>query len=154
MDVNETIAKLGLTVPDAPPLGGTYAQFKRFGGNLAYVSGCSPDVGDYTSRGTLGKDLTVEEGQVAARNCALNILAVIRKHLGDLNRVKSFVKLLGFVRCTDDFAHQPQVMNGASQLLIDIFGEEIGRPTRSAIGTNALPGGIPVEVEAVIELKE
>ena len=154
MDVNEKIKQLGLTVPAAPPLGGVYAQFKRFGGNLAYVSGCSPSIGQDKRQGILGKDMSVEQGQVAARDCMLNILAVIQKHIGDLNKVKNFVKLLGFVRCTDNFAEQPQVMNGASQLLIDIFGDEVGRPSRSAIGVNALPGGIPVEIEAMIELKE
>ncbi len=154
MDVNARIAQLGLTVPAAPPLGGIYSQVKQFGSGLAYVSGCSPNIGDDAMRGVLGKDLTVEQGQAAARNCVLNILAVIRKNTGDLNRVKSFVKLLGFVRCTDDFSHQPEVMNGASQLLLDIFGEDAGKPARSAIGTNALPGGIPVEVEALLELHQ
>lgn len=154
MDVNENIKRLGLTVPAAPPLGGIYAQFKRFGGNLAYISGCSPTIGDDKCQGVLGRDMTVEQGQAAARNCVLNILALVQKHVGDLNKIENFVKLLGFVRCTDDFTEQPQVMNGASQLLIDIFGNETGLPSRSAIGTNALPGGIPVEVEAIIELKE
>ena len=153
MDVNETIKRLNLIVPPAPALGGVYAQFKRFGGNLAYVSGCSPAIGSYECRGVLGRDVTVEQGQVAARNCMLNILGVIAAHVGDLNKVKNFVKLLGFIRCADDFADQPKVMNGASQLLIDVFGEDIGRPARSAIGTNSLPGGIAVEVEALIELK-
>ncbi len=154
MDVNETIKRLNLVIPPAPALGGVYAQFKPFGANLVYVSGCSPDIGDGGCQGILGKDMTTEQGQIAARNCMLNILAIIAKHAGDLNRVKNFVKLLGFVRCTADFADQPKVMNGASQLLIDVFGDEIGRPARSAIGTHALPGGISVEVEALIELKD
>lgn len=154
MNVYDSITRLGLTVPPAPPMGGVYAQVKRFGGGLAYVSGCTPVFNGVPCRGVLGKDMTVEQGQAAARDCVLNILAVLQTHLGDLNKVGSFVKLLGFVRCTDDFTEQPQVMNGASQLLIDIFGDEAGRPSRSAIGTNALPGGVPVEVEALIEIRE
>ncbi len=154
MDVNARIAQLGLTLPAAPPVGGIYSQVKQFGSGLAYVSGCTPTIGNDSVLGVLGKDLTVEQGQAAARNCALNILAVIQKTTGDLNRIKSFVKLLGFVRCTDDFSRQPEVMNGASQLLLDIFGAQAGKPARSAIGTNALPGGVAVEVEALLELRQ
>lgn len=152
MDANKRLEQLGITLPEAPGLGGVYSQYRRFGGNLVYISGCTSKNQDEQVFGRLGDDLSVEQGQRAARLCALNILAIIRKHEGDLNRVKSFVKILGFVACTDVFVDQPKVMNGASQLFLDVFGEEAGLPARSAIGTNALPGRAAVEVEALIEL--
>ena len=103
--------------------------------------------------GKLGKDLTVEEGQKAAYNCMLNLLANIEAKTGDLNKIKRFVKVLGFVNSADDFVQQPQVVNGASNLLVDLFGEEVGCPARSAIGTNALPGGIACEIGVLLEVE-
>ena len=95
----------------------------------------------------------MEEGQKAAYNCVLNLLANLDAKTGDLNRIRRFVKVLAFVNSTDDFAQQPQVVNGGSNLLAEIFGEEAGVPARSAIGTNALPGGIACEIEVLVELK-
>ena len=101
----------------------------------------------------MGKDYTVEQGQAFARNCMLNILAVLQREIGDLNRVTNVVKMLAFVASDDEFYQQPQVANGASNLLGELFGQEVGIPARSAIGVNVLPGNLPVEIEAIFEFK-
>ena len=103
-------------------------------------------------KGKLGKDLTVEEGYEAAKISIINCLAVLKGCLGSLDRVKRIVKLLGFVACVPEFDQQPYVINGASDLLIEIFGEK-GRHARSAIGTNILPFGTPVEIEMIVEVE-
>jgi enamine deaminase RidA (YjgF/YER057c/UK114 family) len=154
MDVYKRIEELGLKLPEAPSAGGIYYPVKRFSDKMLYTSGIGPfKDGAPLMVGKLGSELSVEQGQEAARVTILNMLSVIEAKIGDLNKIKSFIKVLGFVAGTDDFYQQPQVMNGASQLLVDIFGEKTGKAARSAIGTNALPGNIPVEIEAVIELK-
>lgn len=151
MDVYENLRKMGLQVPPAPPLGGLYVPVKQTG-NLIYTSGAGPVVnGKPAITGKLGTELSVEQGQEAARLCILNILRSLEDHLGDLNKVKTIVKLLGFVQSAPGFNNQPMVMNGASQLLFEIFGER-GRHARSAIGTNELPGNIAVEIELIIEV--
>lgn len=101
--------------------------------------------------GKLGQDLTVEQGQEAAKCCMLNLLANLDAKLGDLNRIKRFVKVLAFVNSADDFTQQPQVVNGGSQLLLDLYGEERGLPARTAMGVNATPGNISVEIELLAE---
>ena len=137
IDVYETMRENGIRLPDPPPKGGVYTPVIEFGSGLLYCSGCGPQLdGD-----------TVE----AARNCMLNLLANQQAKLGDLNRIKRFVKVLAFVNCTDDFTAQPQVVNGGSELLLALFGPEKGCPARTAIGTNALPGGIAVEIEVLVE---
>ena len=98
-------------------------------------------------------EYSVEEGQKFAQNCMLNVLAVLEKKIGDLNRVADVVKILVFVASADDFYSQPQVANGASNLLVSLFGEDAGAPTRSAVGMNVLPGNIPVEIEAIFKIK-
>lgn len=103
--------------------------------------------------GKLGESVTEEQGYVYARNSMLNVLAVLKREIGDLDTVKSAVKVTCFVASAPDFYHQPQVANGGTQLLIDLFGEEAGAPSRSAIGQNVLPGNMPVETEAIFELK-
>ena len=120
-------------------------------GRLVYTAGCGPNIGSDVLAGKLGVEFSVDQGQDAARRCVMNLLSVLHAHLGNLNRIKSVVKLLGFVAGTADFSQQPEVMNGASQLLNEVFGER-GRHARSAIGTNALPGNIPVEIELICEL--
>lgn len=152
MCVYENLKKLGLELPTAPPKGGIYVPAKEFSGNLVYISGCGPALNGNKIVGKLGEDFTTEQGYEYAKNCALNILAVLEAKIGDLNKVKSVVKILALVACANDFYEHPQVANGASQLLMDVFGEEIGTPSRSAIGTNALPGNMPVEIEAIFEL--
>ena len=122
------------------------------GDHLLYCSGCGPDIGDgHNIVGKVGGDLTLEQGQKAAYNCMLNLLANLDAKLGDLNRIKRCVKVLGFVNCTDDFAQQPQVINGGSNLLFELFGEEKGLPARTAMGTNSCPGNIAVEIEMLVE---
>ena len=103
--------------------------------------------------GKVGRDLTLEQGQLAARNCMLNLLANLHYKIGDLNKIKRFVKVLAFVNSADDFYQQPQVVNGGSELIRDLFGEEAGLPARSAIASNALPGNIACEIEVLVELK-
>lgn len=132
---------------------GNIFSCQGFGRNYLYWSGCGPEVNGHNFIGKLGSDFTVEEGQMAAKNCLLNLLANLDQYLGDLNRIQCFAKLLGFVNCTDSFEQQPQVINGASELLKELFGDEIGLPARSAIGTNALPGGIACEIELLLEYK-
>lgn len=153
-NVYEKLEALNITLPHPPAKGGIYTPVQEFGQNLLYCSGCGPDIGDgKVITGKLGKDLSVEEGQLAARRCMLNLLANLNEKIGDLNRIKKFVKILGFVNSCDQFSEQPKVINGASQLLLDIFGEEIGLAARTAIGTNATPGNIACEIELLVELK-
>ena len=150
MDVYEKLAQLGLELPPAPAKGGVYSPCKRFGKNLVYISGCGPAIDGKSTLGKLGAEISIEEGQRCARDCMLNVLAVLQAETGDLNRVKQPVKILTFVAGTDSFYSQPQVANGGSELLQALFGDV---PSRSAIGVNALPGNIPVETEALFELK-
>jgi enamine deaminase RidA (YjgF/YER057c/UK114 family) len=103
--------------------------------------------------GKVGKDLTTQQGQDAAKIVALNILSSLKDYLGDLDRVKKIVKLVGFVNCVDGFTEQPMVINGCSNLLGEVFGEK-GTHARSAVGTNALPLGVSVEIEAIVEIEE
>lgn len=154
-NVYDKLKELNITLPKAPAKGGVYTPVQEFGCNLLYCSGCGPNLPDGTTVvGKLGRDLTVEEGQKAAYRCMLNLLANLQAKLGDLNRIKRFVKVLAFVNSADDFTQQPMVVNGGSQLLVDLFGDEVGCPARSAIGTNALPGGIACEIEVLVEVKE
>ena len=152
MDIYEKLKELNITLPAAPAKGGIYSLCKEFGKNLVYVSGCVPVIGDQAVVGKLGSEFTLEEGQVHARNAMLNVLAVLDANVG-LNNVKGAVKILTFVASADDFCAQPAVANGGSQLLADLFGAE-NVPARSAIGVNVLPGNIPVETEAIFEIKE
>lgn len=152
MNINETMKALHIELPSAPPKGGVYTPCMRFGqnGSLCYISGCGPNIGADAVCGKLGAEFSVKEGQEYARRCMLNVLAVLQAEIGDLNKVKKAVKILAFVAGTDTFYEQPSVANGASELLMDLFGHV---PSRSAIGTNALPGNIPVEIEAIFEVE-
>lgn len=151
-DVYERMKELGVTLPQPPVKGGVYTPVMEFGDHLLYCSGCGNDIGDGKQLiGKVGRELTLEQGQQAARSCMLNLLANLQDKLGDLNRIKRCVKVLAFVNCTDDFTQQPQVVNGGSQLLFDLFGEEKGLPARTAMGTNSCPGNIPVEIEMLVE---
>lgn len=151
--VEEKLQALGLTLPEPPAKGGLYSPAKRFGEKLVYISGCGPSVDGSPITGKLGENVTEEQGYVYARNSMLNVLAVLKREIGDLDTVKNAVKVTCFVASAPDFYHQPQVANGGTQLLIDLFGEEAGAPSRSAIGQNVLPGNMPVETEAIFELK-
>jgi len=154
MNVYDRMKELGISLPKPPAKGGVYAQAKEFGDGLVYISGCVPTIDGKSVHGKLGKEITIEQGQECAKNCMLNVLAVLESHIGDLNRVKNVVKILAFVAGTDEFYDHPKVANGGSQLLVDIFGEKVGLPSRSAVGVNALPGNVPVEIEALFEISK
>lgn len=155
MDIYQRLNDLGIQLLEPTARAGIYQRTICFASHLVYVSGTGPACSLGPGKlGKLGKDLTLEEGQEEARRCMLNILSNLHAELGDLNRIKRFVKLLIYVASSDDFYEQPKVGNGASALLRDVFGEEAGLPTRSAIGVNVLPGNIPVEIELLLELRE
>ena len=122
-------------------------------GNLLYLSGRGPSQSDGTYiTGKLGKELTIEQGYAAARLTAINHLSVIKSELGSLNKVKRIVKVLGMVNCSDDFKDQPKVINGYSDLMVEIFGDK-GKHARSAVGMSSLPLGMAVEIEVIIEVE-
>ncbi len=151
MDIEKKLKELGISLPAPPKPLANYVPAVR-AGNLLFVSGHGPyNDGKTMVSGKLGKELTIEEGYKTARNVALNCLASVQATLGDLNKVKRVVKLLGMVNCTEDFKDQPKVINGASDLLVEVFGDA-GRHARSAVGMQSLPNGIPVEIEMVLEV--
>lgn len=152
MSFESRLAELNLELPPAPQPMGVYKPIVVVG-TMAYLSGHGPLRPDKTLvTGRLGGDLDVEAGYAAARLTGLGLLATLRSQLGSLDRVRRVVKLLGLVQCVDDFGQQPAVINGCSELFRDVFGEDAGVAARSAIGTNALPGGIAVEIEAIFEV--
>ena len=154
MSAEAKIKELQLELPPAPKPGGVYKPLVIIG-NLAYLSGHCPLQTDGSMlTGRVGEDLDLQAGYDAARQTGLAILATLRENLGSLNRVKRVIKTLGLVNCTADFKEQPAVINGFSELMGQIFGEENGIGARSAVGTNSLPGNIPVEVEVIVELAE
>ena len=150
-NIENKLKELGITLPTPPAKGGLYTPVMEFGDHLLYCSGCGPQLNGTSIDGKLGKDLSVEQGQEAAYRCMLNLLANLNARLGNLDRIKRFVKVLAFVNSADDFTQQPQVVNGGSQLLLDLFGEERGLPARTAMGVNATPGNIAVEIEVLVE---
>ncbi|MDE7331058.1 MAG: RidA family protein [Lachnospiraceae bacterium] len=150
--VYEKLKELGLAIPEAPAKGGMYAPCKKFGDRLIYVSGCGPVIGSEKITGKLGAEISMEEGKKYARQSMLNVLAVLERELGNLDRIKDCIKLTVFVASTEDFYDQPQVANGASGLLSALYGDDAGTPTRSAVGVNVLPGNIPVEIEGIFQI--
>ena len=120
-------------------------------GNLLFLSGSGPDPA--TPRGKVGKDLSLEQGYQAARSVGLNLLATARANLGSLDRVKRIVKVLGMVNSASGFTDQPKVINGFSDLMVEVFGEAIGKHARSAVGMAELPFNIPVEIEMILEVE-
>ncbi len=152
MKVEAKLADMGLTLPAAPAPIANYVRAVRTG-NLLFVSGHGPfRDGKHQFVGKVGKDLSVEEGHKSAQLVCLNCLASVKEALGDLDRVKRVVKLLGMVNCTSEFGQQPEVINGASDLLVALYGDA-GRHARSAVGMGALPRGISVEIEMVLEVE-
>ncbi|MEZ5234216.1 MAG: RidA family protein [Acidimicrobiia bacterium] len=144
------LAELGISLPDAPTPVGSYVTFVR-SGNLAFTSGHGPSGADGYVTGKVGADLDVAAGQAAARLTGLNLLATLRKELGSLDRVTRVVKVLGMVNCGPDFGQHPAVINGCSDLLVEIFGDA-GRHARSAVGMGSLPMNMAVEIELVVEV--
>ena len=152
MSAELKLKQMGIVLPESPKPLANYVRTVRTG-NLLFVSGHGPyNDGKTLLVGKLGKEVTIEEGYKTARNVAVNCLASIRENLGSLDKVKRVVKLLGMVNCTEDFREQPKVMNGASDLLVEVFGEG-GRHARSAVGLQALPNQIPVEIEMILEVE-
>jgi enamine deaminase RidA (YjgF/YER057c/UK114 family) len=144
--------ELGIDIPTLPPPVASYVPAVRTG-DLVYASGQTPTIdGILQMRGKLGSDLTVEEGQAAARLAAINCVAEVRGLLGNLDRVVRIVRLTGYIASAPRFGEQPAVMNGASRLLEEIFGDA-GKHARSAIGVAELPFGAPVEVELIVEVE-
>jgi len=150
--IEARLKELGIEIPPAPAPAANYVPW-TIAGDLVFVAGQVPFVnGELKHRGKLGRDLTVEQGREVARICALNVIAQVKAACGgDLDRVKRCVKVLGFVASADDFERMPEVVNGASDLFVEVFGDA-GRHARSAVGTNALPRGVPVEIEAIFEI--
>ena len=149
MGAEQTVKELGITLPDPVQPMGSYVRWVQTG-NLLFISGTGPGI--ETQRGRLGSTMSVEEGYAAAREVGLQILSTAKAALGDLDRVTRVVKVLGMVNCTPDFEQQPQVINGCSDLFIEVFGDA-GRHTRSAVGFVSLPGQIPVEIECTMEVR-
>ncbi|MEO0637409.1 MAG: RidA family protein [Pseudomonadota bacterium] len=147
------LAELGIELPGPSAAAGNYVAAVEANGML-YISGQIARQDDGSPMvGRLGDGLGVEEGQAAARSCAIQIIAATKNALGDLSRVERVVKLQGFVSATPEFTQHPAVINGASDLMVEVFGSEIGSHARAAVGMGSLPLGVPVEIDAVIAVK-
>lgn len=152
MSADERFAQLNLNLPPAPTPMGVYKPFLIVG-NFVYVSGHGTVKEDKSLIiGRVGKDLTMDEGKLAARQVGLAILATLKQNLGSLNRIKRVIKVLGMVNCTSDFEKHPYVINGCSELFAKVWGEDNGVGVRSAVGMGSLPDNIPVEIEAMFEM--
>jgi len=152
MNFNDKIKELNISLPEAKPPVGSYVATK-ISGNLLYVSGqISISENGELIKGKVGKDLSTEDGYNAAKRCGISIISQVKVACsGDLSKIKSCIKLTGFVNSSDDFTDQPKVINGASDLIASVFGEA-GMHTRAAVSTNSLPLGVSVEVDAIFEL--
>jgi enamine deaminase RidA (YjgF/YER057c/UK114 family) len=149
---DEALLKLGIKLPAPSKPIANYVKWNRVG-NVVYTSGHGPSSANGSPvTGRLGQSMTVEQGYEAARNTGIQLLATLKDATGDLGKVKRIVKVLGLVNCTADFERQPEVINGFSDLMVQVFGEK-GKHARSAVGTNALPRGIPVEIEMIVEVE-
>ena len=153
MNIDEKLKELGLSLPKATDPVGSYVATK-ISGNLLYISGqISIDADGNLIKGKVGKDLNTDQAYKAAERCALSIISQAKKACADdLSKIKSCIKLTGFVNSTDEFTEQPKVINGASDLIKKVFGDN-GTHTRAAVSTNSLPLGVAVEVDAIFEIK-
>ena len=153
MSAYENLKNLNVQIPKAPDPVGSYVAFIKTK-NLLYISGqISIDASGTITKGKVGKELSIEEGQAAARLCAINIIAQVKKACNDnLDNINKCIKLTGYVNSTDEFTDQPKVINGASELISAVFSEN-GKHTRAAISSNSLPLGAAVEIDAIFELK-
>lgn len=153
MRVEKRLQEMDMALPNLGPAVGSYVRTVRTG-NLVYVAGHLPNYpGGRMYKGKVGRDLSAEEAYQAARQAALCILSSLKDEVGNLDKVRRIVKLVGFVNCTEDFLDHSKVVNGASDLFIELFGER-GRHARSAVGAPQLPTGVPVELEAIIEVED
>jgi enamine deaminase RidA (YjgF/YER057c/UK114 family) len=151
MTPEERLKALGLELPEVQVPSWNYIPY-RWAGNLLFISGQGPKLNGTVSVGRLGRDTTVEQGYEDARLTGLNLLAVAKGALGELNRIEAVVKLLGMVNAEPDFADHPKVINGCSDLLVEVLGEA-GRHARSAVGMGSLPNRMTVEVEAILMVR-
>ncbi len=151
--IEERAAELGIEIPKAPTPGGSYVPANRTGRYIFTAGMTSSQKGQQPYVGAVGREVTVEEAQEAARLCALNCLAAVKAEIGSLDRIARIVKVNGYVHSAPGFDRQHVVMNGASDLLEQLFGER-GRHARTSVGVNELPNGIPVEVEMIVEVEE
>ena len=153
MHIEAKLNEMGIELPPAVTPMANYVPAVR-SGNLVFLSGHGPLKEDGSLiTGKLGSDLTTEQGYETARRGAIGLLGSMKAEIGDLDKVKRIVKLLGLVNCTSDFADQPKVINGASDFFVEVFGDK-GKHARSAVGTNALPMNIAVEIEMIVEVEE
>lgn len=151
MTIEEKLRQMGLQLPDPPKPVASYVPYVQTG-NLVFVSGQVPrDKSGLRYRGHLGGERSLEDGYQAARLCALNALSVVKQAVGDLDRVRRIVKLTGYVASAQGFTGQPKVIDGASKLLVELFGER-GRHARAAVGVSELPLGSTVELEMIVEV--
>ncbi len=151
--IESKIKELGLEIPSAPQPAGSYVQYYQ-SGNLLFIAGQIPFWnGEVKYQGKVGVEFSIEEGQEAARTCALNIIAQAKEATGNLDKITRIVKLSGFVNCLTDFADHPKVINGASDLMGNIFGDK-GKHTRIALGAGSLPLNVAVEIDAIIEISD
>ncbi len=144
------LRELKITLPEVAKPKNTFVNAVRVG-DMLYVSGTGPAKG---TLGRIGQDLDLKQGRAAAREVGLQILAVVKAELGSLDKVERLVKTFGMVNSTPDFKQQPQVINGFSDLMVEVFGQEKGKGTRSAVGMAALPNGIPVEIECIFQVRK
>lgn len=148
----EKLKALGIELPQPTKPIGNYVKYVRTG-NLIYFSGHGPGKPDGTTiTGKVGKDLTLEQGYEAAKATGISLLSTLKDAVGDLSKVKRIVKVFGMVNCTDTFTDQPKVINGFSDLMVSVFGDK-GKHARSAVGMNALPNNIAVEIEMIVEVE-
>jgi len=154
MRIEKKLEKLGIVLPPCPKPVGSYST-AILSGNMLYLSGTSgADNEGKPVLGKIGQEVSIEQGYSSARGAVLNFLSTLKAELGDLDRVERIVKLLGFVNCTPDFYRHPEVINGASDLLLEVFGEERGLHARSAVGVYSLPFNISVEIEMIVQVKQ
>lgn len=152
MNVAKKLAEIGIELPTSPEPIATFVPCKRTG-NLVFVSGQGPIIdGKQLFAGKVGREVTPDEAYQAARACGINILSQLKNFLGDLDLVKDIVHVKGYVASADDFTSQPAVINGCSDLMVQVFGKKAGSHTRCALGVNVLPTDIPVEIEMIVEV--
>jgi enamine deaminase RidA (YjgF/YER057c/UK114 family) len=151
MSAEENLKRLHITLPEAPVPVANYVPAVQVG-ELVFLSGHGPSKDAAIKKGKVGKDLTLEQGRQSARDVGLNLLASAKKFLGSLDKIKRVVKVLGMVNAGPDYTDHPKVINGFSDLMVEVFGDN-GRHARSAVGMGSLPGDIPVEIEMILQVE-
>lgn len=154
MNIYDRLEELGIQLSPVTPAG-IYATVVEFEGSMVCTSGHNCKVGDtLPHRGRVGQQVTLEEGQACARQCAVNLLSSLHAALGDLNRIRQIVRMTGYVASADTFFDQPKVLDGASQLFVQLFGPEAGKAARTAVGVSVLANNQPVVIELMAQLHE